>query len=172
MHPIDFARTHTVLCSLYTVLCFSVGLSWQISCNDSTSSNVSNCTTILTVAIESCHNHSGPPHECFWNQYSRLTGVYCKECEKLCRSERTSLNFVQLLIGLAVFSPAFAYGRITISILTSDAMGKEGQVTSGSVSCFCKWAHVHMFISVQLEKLYETYCYRKSALGSGSHQSA
>ena len=106
-----------------------------MSCNDSTSSNLSNCTTLLSVAIESCHNHSGPPDECFWNQYSRVTGAYCEECEKLCRSERTSLNFAQLLIGLAVFSPAFACSRITLSILASDGMGKEGQVCYGSFEC-------------------------------------
>ena len=135
---------HAFLCVL--VLCPAVGSCWYVSCNDSTISGPSNCTTLVSVAIESCRNHSGPPDECFWNQYSRLTGVYCEECEKLCRSERTSLNFVQLLIGLAVFSPAFPYCRITMSILASDAMGKEGQVCCGS--SFSLLSHVCMFIYV------------------------
>ena len=134
---------HSFLCVL--VLCPAVGSCWYVSCNESTSSSPSNCTTLLSVAIESCRNHSGPPDECFWNQYSRLTGIFCEECEKLCRSEHTSLNFVQLLIGLAVFSPAFPYCRITMSILASDAMGKEGQVSSGSSFM---WSHVCMFIYI------------------------
>ena len=135
---------HLFLCVL--VLCPAVGSCWYVSCNDSTISGPSNCTDLVSVAIESCRNHSGPPDECFWNQYSRLTGIFCEECEKLCRSERTSLNFVQLLIGLAVFSPAFPYCRITMSILASDAMGKEGQVCCGSA--FSLLSHVCMFIYV------------------------
>ena len=136
------------MCLFFTYILLTVGTCWPESCNDSTSSDLlSNCTSLLSVAVESCRNHSGPPDECFWNQYSRVTGIFCKECEKLCRSERTSLNFVQLLIGLAVFSPAFAFTRITMSILASDGMGKEGQVCNDICVCshtyMCKCVYVY-----------------------------
>ena len=48
----------------------------------------------------------------------------------MCRSESTSINFVQLLIGLILYSPAFPINRITLTIIVSDGMGKEGQVNT------------------------------------------
>ena len=95
------------------------------------SSSVALCptnNTLLCLSMKECLNHSGPPEECFWNQNSRVTGIFCDECVKLCRSRRTSLNFVQLLIGLLIFSPSFPIMRTVLSVLVSDGMGKEGQV--------------------------------------------
>jgi hypothetical protein len=97
--------------------------------------------TEVCLSMEVCLNHSGPPEECFWNPKSRISGIFCEECEKLCRSWRTSLNFVQFLIALLPFSLSFPILRTTLTILTSDGMGSEGQslimgviVASGSLS--------------------------------------
>ena len=96
------------------------------------SSSVALCptnNTLLCLSMRECLNHSGPPEECFWNQNSRVTGIFCDECVKLCRSRRSSLNFVQLLIGLLLFTPACPITRITLTILASDGMGSVGQVS-------------------------------------------
>ena len=87
---------------------------------------------------EVCLNHSGPPEECFWNQQSRISGIFCEKCEKLCRSWRTSLNFVQLIFGLLLFTLAFPIARISMTVLASDGMGSEGQVsTLHVILCIC-----------------------------------
>jgi hypothetical protein len=108
-------------------------ISWEGLC-------LSNNTQVC-LSMEVCLNHSGPPEECFWNPKSRISGIFCEECEKLCRSWRTSLNFVQLIFGLLLFTLAFPITRISMTVLASDGMGSEGQslimgviVASGSVS--------------------------------------
>ena len=107
-------------------------ISWEGLC-------LSNNTQVC-LSMEVCLNHSGPPEECFWNPKSRISGIFCEECEKLCRSWRTSLNFVQLIFGLLLFTLAFPITRISMTVLASDGMGSEGQVSLlhvGEISMWC-----------------------------------
>ena len=115
------------------------------------SSSVALCptnNTALCLSMKECLNHSGPPEECFWNQNSRVTGIFCEECVKLCRSHRTSLNFVQLLIGLLLFTPACPISRITLTILASDGMGTSGQVS----------LHVPTYVHITLKQGLRIVC--------------
>ena len=78
--------------------------------------------------IAQCLAYSSPPDECFWNPNSRVSGIVCDECLKVCRSKDKSLNFVQLLIGVILYSGGFIIQRLSMTIMASDCMGTEGQV--------------------------------------------
>ena len=67
-------------------------------------------------------------YNCFWNQVSRITGEFCERCPPTCLSEAYSLNFVQLIIGLLLFAPAYPFGRLTPVFILSDYLGGKSQV--------------------------------------------
>lgn len=79
---------------------------------------------------EVCKMHSGDPYQCFFNPDSRIAQEYCDDCRPLCRSELHSLNFVQFLIGVCLFSFSFPLVRITMTIMFSDALGSASQVAN------------------------------------------
>ncbi len=83
-----------------------------------------------------CEAFSGSPYHCFWNPNSRLTGEYCSRCEPLCRSQQHSIHFVQFVIGLSLVTYAYPMGRLSITLIASDALGTASQV-SRHVSCQC-----------------------------------
>ena len=76
-----------------------------------------------------CEAFSGPPYNCFWNPNSRITGQYCPRCEPHCRSTDHSLNFVQFIIGVCLISASWPMSRLTLSVLVSDAVGANSQVS-------------------------------------------
>ena len=146
MHECKCACVHLCACvcshrQKYSCMCYSILPILSSSPDhpyfqEDTHANVSSweglCpsnSTEVCLSMEVCLNHSGPPEECFWNQQSRISGIFCEECEKLCRSWSTSLNFVQFLVGLLPFTLAAPITRITLTILTSDGMGSAGQVS-------------------------------------------
>ena len=77
---------------------------------------------------EVCKMHSGDPYQCFFNPDSRITQEYCDDCRPFCRSEQHTLNFVQFMIGVCLFSFSFPLVRITMTIMFSDALGSASQV--------------------------------------------
>ena len=89
-----------------------------------------------------CQAFSGPPYECFWNQQSRVLHQFCPECAPLCRSYKYSLNFAQFLIGISLICFTIPLSRITLSLLASDALGKESQV----YTCIYYWSIVDISI--------------------------
>lgn len=84
-----------------------------------------------------CEAFSGRPYHCFWNPHSRVTGRECPRCTELCRSQKRSLNFIQFLVGISLVSSSIPLGRITLTLIASDAMGSRSQVycMPNSTSC-------------------------------------
>ena len=87
------------------------------------SRNTTNQSSCVCQAFSSVAGYS-----CFWNQVSRITGEFCERCPPTCLSETHSLNFVQLIIGLLLFSPGYPIGRLTLTFLLSDYLGGKSQV--------------------------------------------
>ena len=69
-----------------------------------------------------------PDYHCFWNPHSRVTGRECERCARLCRSHERSLNLVQFLLGISIVSAIIVLGRISITVIVSDALAGESQV--------------------------------------------
>ena len=91
---------------------------------------------------EVCKMHSGDPYHCFFNPDSRITEKYCDDCRPFCRSELHSLNFIQFLVGVCLFSFSFPLVRITMTIMFSDALGSASQV------CTCnQWLASYIYMS-------------------------
>lgn len=89
------------------------------------------CEDEVTVNVNAscvCEAFSGRPYHCFWNPQSRLTGKECPRCTKLCRSKDRSLNFVQFVVGMSLVSICIPLGRIVLTLIASDAMGRGSQV--------------------------------------------
>ena len=66
--------------------------------------------------------------DCFWNPHSRVTGRECPRCAQLCRSRRRSLYLPQFLLGTSLMCLSVPIGRISLTLITSDAMAGESQV--------------------------------------------
>ena len=75
-----------------------------------------------------CKSLSTSGNECFWNPNSRVTGEYCAECFKVCRSVGKSLNFIQFSVGLALFSMTLVPFQLGTIFLTSDVVPLKYQV--------------------------------------------
>ena len=75
-----------------------------------------------------CEQLSTDGNLCVWNQYSRVTGEYCSECFKVCRSERKSLNLVQFFLGLALYTATIPLIMVTSRVLVSEVTPKESMV--------------------------------------------
>ena len=84
-----------------------------------------------------CEAFSGSPYNCFWNPASRITGQYCSRCEPLCRSTDHTLNFIQFALGVSLITPGYVMSRITLTLLTSDAMGAASQVITTYINMCC-----------------------------------
>jgi len=80
------------------------------------------------ASCEVCRMHSGDPYHCFWNPDARISHEFCSDCEPFCRSELHTLNFVQFLIGVCLFSFSFPLMRITSTVIVSDCLGSASQV--------------------------------------------
>ena len=95
-----------------------------------------NVTNEIIVANASCvcEAFSGVSEfSCFWNPHSRVTGKDCQRCARLCRSRSHSLNLVQFLLGMAIIGSVVPFGRISITLIASDALAGESQVYHVSV---------------------------------------
>ena len=86
----------------------------------------SQCDFVNNTAQCNCEESS---NQCFWNPSSRLTGQYCERCRPVCLSKEYSLSFPQLMIGVMLLAPGYPMGRISLSILASDGLGKASQVS-------------------------------------------
>ena len=84
-----------------------------------------------------CRNLSTSGSECFWNPNSRVTGEYCAECFKVCRSVDKSLNFVQFSIGAMLFAMTLSPFQISPVVLVSDVIPLKYQVLNERV--FTNW---------------------------------
>ena len=94
--------------------------------------NYSQNTTNQSICV--CQAFSSvQEYRCFWNQYSRITGEFCERCPATCLSETHSLNFVQLIIGLLLYAPGFPIGRLIITLICSDIIGRAPQVGASVV---------------------------------------
>ena len=89
-------------------------------------SKIDNTSTLSPCEV--CKMHSGDPYQCYFNPDSRITQEYCDDCRPFCRSKLHTLNFVQFLIGVCLFSFSFPLVRITMTIMFSDALGSASQV--------------------------------------------
>lgn len=89
------------------------------------------CKDDVTLNVNAscvCEAFSGSPYHCFWNPQSRVTGRECPRCTELCRGQDRSLNIVQFLVGISLVSSSVPLGRITLTLIASDAIGKGSQV--------------------------------------------
>jgi len=80
------------------------------------------------TSCEVCRMHSGDPYYCFWNPDARISHEFCSDCEPFCRSELHTINFIQFLIGVCLFSFSFPMMRITATVIVSDCLGSASQV--------------------------------------------
>ena len=95
--------------------------------------NLEDCGVELGVADLNascvCEAFSGVPgFNCFWNPHSRVTGRDCQRCARLCRSHDRSLNLVQFLVAMSIVIGVIAMGRISITLIVSDALAGDSQV--------------------------------------------
>ena len=101
-------------------------------CNNRTNLDFnSSIETILesdNASCEACRMHSGEPYHCFWNPDARISHEFCSDCEPFCRSELHTVNFIQFLIGVCLFSFSFPMMRITSTVIVSDCLGSASQV--------------------------------------------
>ena len=91
---------------------------------------------------QECRNLSTRGSECFWNPNSRVTGEYCIECFKVCRSVEKSLNFVQFSIGALLFATTLSPFQISPVMLVSEVIPLKYQVLDASVHGYiyhAKW---------------------------------
>ena len=80
-----------------------------------------------------CESFSGVSEfNCFWNPHSRVTGRDCQRCARLCRSHSHSLNLIQFLVGISLIGSIVPFGRISITLIASDALAGESQVIAVS----------------------------------------
>ena len=98
-----------------------------------------------------CEELSTEANPCFWNPHSRVTGQYCAECFKVCRSVKRSLNFVQLCLGLGLLSATAPLLLVTSFVFAADVVPLESQVQS----CVCMYQlmfyhRVSFFIAMYL----------------------
>ena len=88
-----------------------------------------------------CDAFSGASEfNCFWNPRSRVTGRECQRCAQLCRSRDHSLNLVQFLVGMSIVSTTITMGRISITIIASDALAGQSQVYTLIVLPLCQFS--------------------------------
>ena len=71
------------------------------------------------------------PDNCYWNQFSPVTKVDCFACPPICRSVKRSLNFIQFIIGVAIFVLVIPISRVVLMVLISDNLSPENQVRKG-----------------------------------------
>ena len=74
-----------------------------------------------------CEAFSNTTYHCFWNPHSRVTNRVCERCAKLCRSHDRSLYLAQFLVGMTLVGITIPLGRITITLITSDALAGGSQ---------------------------------------------
>ena len=96
--------------------------------NYSCGSNPCTYVSIDFTERRACEQLSTDDNLCLWNQYSRVTGEYCSECFKVCRSERKSLNLVQFFLGLALYTATIPLILVTSRVLVSEVTPKESMV--------------------------------------------
>lgn len=101
-----------------------------------------------------CEAFSGKPYHCFWNPQSRVTGRECPRCTELCRGRDKSLNFVQFLVGISLVSSCVPLGRITVTLIASDAIGRGSQV-----SVLCAQQYKLYSLNYRCVPCFDTYMY-------------
>lgn len=79
-----------------------------------------------------CMSQSSMENTCQWNPLSPITGKLCKECYPVCRSVHKSLNFIQLLIGIMLFTTAVPMSSVTLFLVASEFTPLEKQVRKTS----------------------------------------
>ena len=66
--------------------------------------------------------------ECYWNQQSIITGDFCENCPKICRNKETSLNFVQVCIGIVILTMSIEMTRYTMLPMMSKLVSSNMKV--------------------------------------------
>ena len=86
-------------------------------------------------------------HTCYWNPLSRVTGKLCIECHPACRSEQSSLNFIQFCAGFGIILFVSQLFLTSVYSIASDYTPRSYQVsvqsngsTDPSLLCMM-WAH-------------------------------
>ena len=98
-----------------------------------------------------CEELSTEANPCFWNPHSPVTGQYCAECFKVCRSVRRSLNFVQLCIGLFLLSATAPLLLVASFVFAADVVPLESQVWPHELYiCTLSYVPVFMYLRVSI----------------------
>ena len=93
----------------------------------------------LLLKANYCTAQSSVENTCHWNPLSLVTGKLCEECYPVCRSVQKSLNFIQLLIGIMLFTTAVPMSSVTLFLIASEFTPLEKQVRKAScVLSLCK----------------------------------
>ena len=93
----------------------------------------------LLLKANYCMTQSSEENTCHWNPLSLVTGKLCEECYPVCRSVQKSLNFIQLLIGIMLFTTAVPMSSVTLFLIASEFTPLEKQVRKAScVLSLCK----------------------------------
>ena len=98
-----------------------------------TTNNSHHYSTLEEVYVKesrACEDLSTSGSECFWNPKSRITGEYCAECFRVCRSVDKSLNFVQFSIGLTMLGMSLSPFQLNLVVMLSDVVPLKHQVTT------------------------------------------
>ena len=86
----------------------------------------------LLLKANYCMAQSSVENTCHWNPLSQVTGRLCEECYPVCRSVQKSLNFIQLLIGIMLFTTAVPMSSVTLFLIASEFTPLEKQVCKAS----------------------------------------
>ena len=94
------------------------------------------------LASNSCINADVPGRQCHWIPFSTITNTKCNDCPPICRAKEQTLNFVQLVVGMALVFLVFPLIRVSLmSIITNHAPN-----LNGSQVCTCVFfdvAYIH-----------------------------
>ena len=93
---------------------------------DEICSNGTNNSSLYQHLVESCEALSSSSHQCFWNPMSRITGIFCNTCFRVCLSREKSINFYQFSLGILLL--ALSAPRVFVSAITSEITSVDSQV--------------------------------------------
>ena len=93
--------------------------------------------SFVTIERRACELLSTDTYQCFWNPHSQVTGEYCAECLKVCRSVKKSLTFVQFSLGLVLFISTLPLVPVTFRILASEIVPVESVVCTLNQELIC-----------------------------------
>ena len=102
--------------------------------------------SVYNVARNECEEARISNHRCHWIPDSIISKELCTDCQPICRSVDRTLNFIQFLIGEALFGFSQPVCRVAFTAILSDQVRKDFQVSHAVTHGPMKWRHGMIFV--------------------------